>query len=717
MYDEAFRRIDDQNEDYQDLAIKALRWVAYAYRPLSVGELQEALAIEPDQMDFDLDAIPDITNVLNVCAGLLIVDEEVDLVRLVHYTAQDYFDELLTSRYQDVHASIGGECITYLNYDVFQSRQRLDQGSTTTSSLATASDPRLNKGTVIPKYDLEVGSEAASSNGQCSAPACGSDSGQSVTLSSDQYRYEGTTYKLLDYICKFWAQHVSASQGTSLSIQLDDFLSSNPRIGLKEFQHTFESPADLETCNDLGIAAYHGLHDPLRRLLKQNRINIDSRSYQGQSSLHLAVYGNQVGSIHILLEHGADIDCTNYYGATPLILAMAGSRIEAARMLVEKGADVLKAGLDGSTPFAIVEWDSPIPFLQLLLDRGADINSFDGRQERQLMRRAGKNDLETLRWLLAKGARVNLQDDAGQTALHWAAECGSAEVVGLLLKNGADTNIIDNSGRTVLHSAARSGSVQTIDLLLGHGAEPSMISHTGQNALHKACIWGNATMVRRLLTTDIDIDAVDSNGHTALHLAAYGRKSECVELLLANLANVDLQDNRGYNFFHYSVAKGDSFTVSSLEHRAALAQQTRLGFTLKYRKSSTIFPPGLKAEVKSLDDPEQMVACFNAQEFLHSVTVLNMLRHRNEILECRVWEAGMTALDIAVVRNDAEFINLLEPLTGPRTKSTIVAFDKLMCDLSGFSSVTDLEEELERRMDEKIAEWEREDGEESEDEE
>ncbi|KAJ6481670.1 hypothetical protein C8R45DRAFT_800144, partial [Mycena sanguinolenta] len=69
-YDAILRRIDGQNED--DLANRALLWISNAKRPLSVSELQEALAIEPGTPALDPDNVPDVDTILSVCGGLVV---------------------------------------------------------------------------------------------------------------------------------------------------------------------------------------------------------------------------------------------------------------------------------------------------------------------------------------------------------------------------------------------------------------------------------------------------------------------------------------------------------------------------------------------------------------------------------------------------------------------------------------------------------------------
>ena len=129
LYDDALLRIESQHQNDRELAERALCWVAYSFRPLSAGALLQALAIEPEETVFDVEAIPRIALVLDVCAGLLIHDKENGVVRLVHYTAQNYFERLQNSRFREYHATIAKDCMTYLNYDCFKSSEDSEESS------------------------------------------------------------------------------------------------------------------------------------------------------------------------------------------------------------------------------------------------------------------------------------------------------------------------------------------------------------------------------------------------------------------------------------------------------------------------------------------------------------------------------------------------------------------------------------------------------------
>ncbi|KAK2009129.1 ankyrin [Colletotrichum eremochloae] len=91
-YNDAMTRIEEQSPGFRDLGMKTLAWIVHAERPLSTMELQHALAIREGDTNLDYDNLRKIEVILSVCAGMVTVDQESDVVRLIHYTAQEYFD-------------------------------------------------------------------------------------------------------------------------------------------------------------------------------------------------------------------------------------------------------------------------------------------------------------------------------------------------------------------------------------------------------------------------------------------------------------------------------------------------------------------------------------------------------------------------------------------------------------------------------------------------
>ncbi|KAH7244493.1 uncharacterized protein BKA55DRAFT_692293 [Fusarium redolens] len=90
-YAQAMERIRAQKAGIRQLAERTLLWITCAKRPLNTSELQHALAVELEANEFDDKNFSAVDDMVSACAGLVIIDEESKIIRLVHYTMQDYF--------------------------------------------------------------------------------------------------------------------------------------------------------------------------------------------------------------------------------------------------------------------------------------------------------------------------------------------------------------------------------------------------------------------------------------------------------------------------------------------------------------------------------------------------------------------------------------------------------------------------------------------------
>jgi hypothetical protein len=119
-YDEVIERIHSQEDDDVQLAMSILTWVSYSLKPLTVKELQHALAVEPDSKAIDEEALLDETIMVSVCAGIVTIDQESNIIRLVHYTTEEYFHRKRLDRFPTGQTDIARTCLTYLSFDVFK---------------------------------------------------------------------------------------------------------------------------------------------------------------------------------------------------------------------------------------------------------------------------------------------------------------------------------------------------------------------------------------------------------------------------------------------------------------------------------------------------------------------------------------------------------------------------------------------------------------------
>ncbi|KAF8419528.1 hypothetical protein EV426DRAFT_517540, partial [Tirmania nivea] len=117
-YDVAILRAQAQGEKRYQLAKQILTWITYARRPLTVRELQYAISrgttIGGATAETVDESLPPQEVMISVCVGLVNFEEESKQLRLVHYTAQEYFLERPDVLSADANAELAISCINYL---------------------------------------------------------------------------------------------------------------------------------------------------------------------------------------------------------------------------------------------------------------------------------------------------------------------------------------------------------------------------------------------------------------------------------------------------------------------------------------------------------------------------------------------------------------------------------------------------------------------------
>ena len=113
-YGATLGRIKGQGGRKAKLGMATLMWISHAERPLKPDELCHALAVGIESPNLNSDNIPQIKTLLSCCQGLVVVDKEALIIRLVHFTLQEY---LLAhpQLFSAVHSTIAETCLSYLN--------------------------------------------------------------------------------------------------------------------------------------------------------------------------------------------------------------------------------------------------------------------------------------------------------------------------------------------------------------------------------------------------------------------------------------------------------------------------------------------------------------------------------------------------------------------------------------------------------------------------
>ncbi|KAF1962050.1 ankyrin [Byssothecium circinans] len=253
------------------------------------GAIQR-IDVELDEEELDEDNIPDVEEIVSVCAGLVTVDEESNIIRLVHYTTQDYLKGIREKWNPSAQLDIASTCLTYLCFKTFRS------GS------------------------------------------CASDG-------EFESRLEQNTF--LDYSARYWREHTATVQekvsGLAMCLLQDDSLvaCSVQTRSMSGYKYKSYSQDFRKQVTGLHLAASSGLVHLCEGLLswtgKEKVIPVDSKDDRGWTPLSLAAYGGHEAVVKVLVERNdVEADSKDSNGRTPLSWAAEGGHEAVVKVLVER---------------------------------------------------------------------------------------------------------------------------------------------------------------------------------------------------------------------------------------------------------------------------------------------------------------------------------------------------------------------------------------------
>jgi hypothetical protein len=282
-FDKTMERINRQKEGCQSLAIKALAWITYAKRPLTTSELQHALAVNKGDLELDRDNFPQIEDMVSVCAGLVTIDEESDIIRLVHYTTQQYFEETQGRWFPSAKTDITLICVTYLSFSVFES-------------------------------------------GFCQT--------------DDEFEKRLRLYKLYNYASQNWGYHAreasTSCQGAIQFLQKQGQVEASGQALMADKRWPGYSQEVPKQMTGLHLAAYFGIDNEVRALLPSS--SPDSKDSYRQTPLLLAAMNGHEAVVKLLLDKAAALETKNIYSKTPLLWAAQNGHEAVVKLLLDKGA-------------------------------------------------------------------------------------------------------------------------------------------------------------------------------------------------------------------------------------------------------------------------------------------------------------------------------------------------------------------------------------------
>ncbi|KFY83078.1 hypothetical protein V498_08310, partial [Pseudogymnoascus sp. VKM F-4517 (FW-2822)] len=492
-YDKAIRRIERRQPLKRSKRAKtALSWITYAERQLTTTELCHALAVEEGASELDEDNIPDIEDITSVCAGLVEVDKESNVIRLVHYTTQEYFKGIREDWNPKAQEGIASTCLIYLCFKTFNTGH------------------------------------------------CNNDADFESRLRQNPF---------LDYAARYWGNHALPVQEAIKGLALP-FLSNTRQVAcssqvmLVQSNRLRDYSQRVRDVTGIHLAVFFGLTYLLQELTccngNENYININTETSYGETPLSWAAKMGHEAVVKLLLQRD-DIaaDLKDSGGRTPLSLT-ASCGHEAVVKLLLKQDDVIADSKDngGRTPLSwAASWDQEV-VVKLLLKRNDVIADSKDNYGQTPLSWAARWGHEAVVKLLLEQDDVIADSKANndRTPLSWAASSGQGAVVELLLKR--DDVIADSKncrGETPLSLAAGMGQEAVVELLLKRDdviADSKDIA--SRTPLSHAAGMGWEAVVKLLLKQDdVIADSKDNDGRTPLSRAAGFSEHEAVlELLL-----------------------------------------------------------------------------------------------------------------------------------------------------------------------------------------
>ncbi len=117
-YMDTLRRISNQERKKVARAEQVLYMIECVMRPLQLRDLLQLIAIRPSDQESDMEAPPQVDPVLSACCGLVTVKDEDNnrVVKLVHYTAEEYFKHHGKFPSWEAHRQLAGSLVTFLSF-------------------------------------------------------------------------------------------------------------------------------------------------------------------------------------------------------------------------------------------------------------------------------------------------------------------------------------------------------------------------------------------------------------------------------------------------------------------------------------------------------------------------------------------------------------------------------------------------------------------------
>ncbi|KAJ7279550.1 ankyrin repeat-containing domain protein [Mycena rebaudengoi] len=510
IYDRFLETFEGEDLVYLE---RILRWLLFSAEPLTLPELEDALAFDfsdPHLHVYDPSKQGNKAIILvGFLGGLVIVGESVEA-----YTGE------LTVVASLAHASVAD----YLNSDKFATKGRCDVS-------------REHSHTFLAQTC--VGYLLHFENHPCHFER------QNASYCWHLTKQTSLEHPLVKYVAQYWSYHLlRCHDRAALSISTARLLVGGSRQyetlnKLYKIDLLRNSLAPLYRCSLIGY------REGVEYLLR-NGADVNKVGGEFYYALQAASANGHTDVIRVLLKNGADINMAGGEYGSALQAAAVRGHTEVVGILCEKGADINTAGGSYGSALQAAADGGHTEVVGILCEKGADLNAAGGFHGSALQAAAARGHTEVVGILIVKGAHVNTVGGGYYgSALQAAAAYGHTEVVGILCEKGANLNAAGGSYESALQVAAAGGHTEVVRILLENGADSNIAGGKAGSALQTASAKGSTDIVRFLVEQGANVNAVGGKHGSALQAASAKGHTDIIRILLENGADINSSDGLG----------------------------------------------------------------------------------------------------------------------------------------------------------------------------
>ncbi|KAL3303002.1 ankyrin repeat-containing protein [Colletotrichum asianum] len=410
----------------------ALNWLVYTERPLSVRELQHALAANAtrhlwntrEPLHQAVEPLYHTVNpktILSALRGLVQVDKGTGVVRFFHSAAGEYFRQH-SERFPNAQDMITEACVRILAFACLPSPSEANwviEDSTNEpkrpSSKSSHDDPKSSEATSektpfrspwLPRMmdKLYHPSQSYSHSYQPQhnrfQVKLQMTANQGFFRSNKEYEEKLHLQPLLQYAACNWGYH---ARSCALDDNIMDLLQDRVRLdGICQtltYEHSGYNPKFPRDVTGLHLAAYFGLKDAAIRLIDSG-VPASSRDSYGETplwwaakhyqedvarllsekdkvTLHLLIRAKQTSLVEFLLDVGYNVNTTDIEKWTPLHAATKEKDAQMAERLIQAGADVDATDVNGTRPLSLAMEMRNFELIHMLVANQADTKGLD----------------------------------------------------------------------------------------------------------------------------------------------------------------------------------------------------------------------------------------------------------------------------------------------------------------------------------------------------